>query len=65
MLVETTESDSTPRMNNRHRMPIVVIFLRLDKEILFHDFRLQICTGTCGDVTHLHKVQGGFVLCKT
>lgn len=51
MLVETTESDSTPRMNNRHRMPIVVIFLRLAKEILFHDFRLQVCTGTCGDVT--------------
>lgn len=60
MLVETTtESDSTPRMNNRHRMSIVVILLRLAKEILFHHFRLQVCTGTCGDVTHLGDCKGG------
>lgn len=39
-------------------MSMVVILLRLAKEILFHDFRLQVCTGTCGDVTHLVGLQG-------
>lgn len=44
---------------------IVVIFLRLAKEILFHHFRLQVCTGKHG-VTHLDDCRGfNLVLCKT
>lgn len=65
ILVETTGGDSTPRTNSRHRVSIV-IFLRLAKGILFHHFRLQVCTGKRGDVTHLDDCRGvNSVLCKT
>lgn len=65
-MVETAKSDNTPRINSRQRMSIVVIFLRLAKEIVFHHFRLQVCTGSFGDVAHLGDCKEvNFVLCKT
>lgn len=50
--MEITGGDNTQRTDGRHTVSYCG-FLRIAKEILFHHFGLQVCTGKRGDITHL------------
>lgn len=63
--VKTTGGDNTQRTDGRYTVSYCD-FLRIAKEISFHHFGLQVCTGKCGDVTHLDNCKEfNSVLCKT
>lgn len=63
--VKTTGGDKTQRTDGRYTVSYCD-FLRIAKEISFHHFGLQVCTGKCGDITHLDNCKEfNSVLCKT